>query len=231
MDRPVFGSHAPSKAERTMRLALDEGDRAFLRELHRLRAANVQELCRALGVTATAVRQRLVRLQGVGLIDRALVRSGRGRPHHRYVLTDLGLNELGDNYAELAALLWDELQQIDEPTVRNRVLGRMQQRLVQRYGGGVQGRTVTQRLEQLGQALAERGFPVEVDRSHSMPVLRERHCPYHDLAVADSAICTLEQGVYEQIVGVPLVLTQCCRNGDACCEFQVQAAATAAVPG
>lgn len=205
-----------------MRPALDDGDRAFLRELHQMRAANVQELCNALGVTATAVRQRLVRLQGLGLVDRALVRSGRGRPHHRYLLTEQGLKELGDNYAELAVLLWDELQQIEEPAVRNRVLDRMQQRLVQRYGSLVQGRTVLQRLEQLGQSLAERGFSVEIDRSGETLILRERHCPYHELAMADGGICSLEQRVYERIVGAPLVLAQCCRNGDACCEFQVQ---------
>ena len=103
-----------------MRLALDDADLAFLRELHRLREANVQELCAALGVTATAIRQRLVRLQGRGLIARTVLRAGRGRPHHNYVVTDAGQRELGDNYSELALLLWEELQQIDEPAVLKR---------------------------------------------------------------------------------------------------------------
>jgi len=210
-----------------MRSALDDGDRAFLRELHRLREANVHELCSALGVTATAIRQRLVRLQGLGLIDRAVVRSGRGRPHHSYVLTDAGQRELGDNYTELALLLWDELRQIEEPAIRERVLGRMQQRMVQNYGATVQGRTVDQRIEQLRGALSEHGFVVETERRGEVAVLREQHCPYHELASSDPTICRVEQGVFEQILGVPLTLAACCRNGDGCCEFHV----TGTTPG
>jgi predicted ArsR family transcriptional regulator len=206
-----------------MRSALDDGDRSFLGELHRLRTANVHELCGALGVTATAVRQRLVRLQGLRLIERTVVRTGRGRPHHTYVLTDAGHRELGDNFAELALLLWDELRQIEEPAVRERVLDRMQERLVQRYGAPVQGRTVPQRMEQLRGSLVERGFHVETDRQGDLSVLRERHCPYHELAAADSTVCTMEKGIFERILGVPLVLAQCCRNGDACCEFHAAA--------
>lgn len=203
-----------------MRSALDDGDLAFLRELHRLHEANVHDLCAALGVTATAVRQRLVRLQRQGLIDRTAVRAGRGRPHHKYVVTDLGQRELGDNYAELALLLWDELQQIEEPAVRTHVLGRMQDRMVQHYGGRLTGRTLPERMKQLRGVLHERGFLVEIDQRGDLPVLRERHCPYHDLAARDGAICDLEQKVFEQMLGSPLVLTQCCRNGDDCCEFQ-----------
>lgn len=203
-----------------MRSALDDGDLAFLRELHRLGGANVHDLCAALKVTATAVRQRLVRLQRQGLIDRTAVRTGRGRPHHSYVLTDAGQRELGDNYTELALLLWDELQQIEEPMVRERVLGRMQDRMVQHYGGRLTARTLGQRMDQLRGTLEERGFAVEVGVSDDLPVLRERHCPYHDLAAMDDAICHLEQKVFEQVLGSPLVLAQCCRNGDECCEFR-----------
>jgi len=206
-----------------MKSALDEGDRAFLGELHRLRSANVQQLCAALGVTATAVRQRLIRLQGLKLVERTVVRTGRGRPHHTYVLTDAGYRELGDNFTELALILWDELRQIEEPVVRDRVLDRLQDRLVHRYGAPVQARTVAQRMEQLREALADRGFSVETDRRGEVSVLRERHCPYHELASSDATVCTMEKGVFERILGVPLVLAQCCRNGDACCEFHAAA--------
>ena len=48
-----------------MKVFLDFNDREFLDRLHRLRAATVQELCDDLGVTATAVRQRLTRLLGL----------------------------------------------------------------------------------------------------------------------------------------------------------------------
>jgi predicted ArsR family transcriptional regulator len=63
-----------------MKTLLDSNDREFLERLHRLGAATVQEMCADLGVTATAVRQRLTRLGGLGLVSREVVRTGRRPP-------------------------------------------------------------------------------------------------------------------------------------------------------
>jgi predicted ArsR family transcriptional regulator len=203
-----------------VKLAIDFDDRQFLERLHRLRSATVQELCAETGVTATAVRQRLTRLQGLGLVGRETVRHGRGRPHHSYVVTEAGLRELGDNYAELAIILWREMRQIEDPAVRERIAARVREALVQRYGQAVQGASVTERFTELMLALNDRGFDVEVDASGGLPILRENNCPYHELAASDPAICELEHAVFQRVLGTELALTQCCLDGHACCEFQ-----------
>lgn len=207
-----------------MRSAIDSSDREFLERLHRLEAGTVQDICADLGVTATAVRQRLVRLQSLGLVSRELVRSGRGRPFYEYRLTRLGLRELGDNYADLAQILWRELRSIEEPAVRARVFDRIRQALADDYGRGVEGESLEQRFEELSGALAERGFDVEVDSSGHLPILRENHCPYLELATADPGICELEQAVFEKVLGAEVSLTQCCLDGHHCCEFQANGA-------
>ena len=155
-----------------------------------------------------------------GLVSRETVRQGRGRPHHAYVLTDLGLQQLGDNYGELALLLWNEMIQISDAQIRQAVVGRLRDAFVKRYGAQVTGATLADRLEQLRQALIQRGFHVEIDERGGLPVLRENNCPYHELATADRGICELEQEVFQQVLGVPLTLTQCCRDGHGSCEFQ-----------
>jgi predicted ArsR family transcriptional regulator len=111
------------------------------------------------------------------------------------------------------------LHAIDEPDVRHRVTGRIRDALAKQYGATVQGSNLLDRFSQLKTALAARGFSVEVDSRELLPILRENHCPYHDLAQQDSGICELEQQVFEQVLGVPLTLTSCCRKGDHCCEF------------
>jgi predicted ArsR family transcriptional regulator len=199
---------------------LDSADRDFLRRLHRREAATVQELCDELGVTATAVRQRLGRLAAAGLVARKEVREGRGRPHHAYSVTERGLRELGDNYSELALILWDELRNIPDGRVRRGVLDRIQETLARRYGRDVNGRTVEERIEQLRRSLAESGFDVEVAKTGRLPVLRENNCPYYDLATADPSICELEQRVFEKVLGAPVALTHRCVDGHHCCEFE-----------
>lgn len=202
-----------------MKVSVEEGDEQFLQQLHQAGGGTVQELCDTAGVTATAIRQRLTRLQGMGFVERQTVRSGRGRPHHAYRVTDAGRQQLGDNYAELALLLWDELHAIEEQSVRERVTNRIRDALVRRYGATVHGVTLTERLGELQSTLSDHGFRVEVDSQGLFPVLRETNCPYHELAQRDSGICELEQQVFERVLGTPLKLASCCRDGHACCEF------------
>jgi len=202
-----------------VKVAVEYGDEQFLQQLHQSGEATVHELCVSAGVTATAVRQRLSRLQGQGLIERQAVRSGRGRPHHAYRVTDAGRRQLGDNYEELALILWDELHGIEEPSIRDRVTNRIRNVLVQRYGSTVRGSSLVQRFGELKASLAERGFHVEVDVDGLLPVLRETNCPYHELSQKDSGICELEQQVFEEVLGTRLKLASCCRDGHSCCEF------------
>ncbi len=204
-----------------MALALDESDQAVLQWLQQQGQATIQDLCDTMAVTATAIRQRLNRLQDMGLIDRDTIRASRGRPHHVYVLTDSGRHQLGDNYAELALLLWDEIRQLEDIELRDRLFSRVEHQLAQRYGGTVQGATLEQRFTQLRNSLQERGFRVEVETRDGLPILRELHCPYHNLALGDTEICRVEQRVFEQVLGVKLTLTQSCRQGHGCCEFQI----------
>lgn len=202
-----------------MKVSVEQGDEQFLQQLHDAGGGTVQELCRVTGVTATAIRHRITRLQALGLIDRQTVRAGRGRPHHAYQLTDAGRQQLGDNYAELAILLWGELHSIEEPTVRERVTNRVREALVKRYGANVASDSLAERFGQLSKSLSGHGFRVEVGSAGLMPVLRETNCPYHELAQRDPGICELEQQVFEQVLGTPLKLASCCRDGHSCCEF------------
>jgi predicted ArsR family transcriptional regulator len=203
-----------------MRILIEHGDEQFLQQIHRLGHCSIQELCVAVKVTPTAVRQRLNRLQSLGLVTRETVRQGRGRPHHTYVVTDLGLKQLGDNYGELALLLWNELMRIEDREVRQGVMDRVREAMVRRYGANLDGHTLTERLAQLQDALSQRGFSMEVDTRDGLPILRESHCPYHELAAVDRGICELEQEVFQQVLRSPMVLTQCCLDGHTCCEFQ-----------
>ena len=73
-----------------MTCELTPSDRPLLERLRRRAGLTVAELASDLGVTATAVRQRLQRLLAGGFIQRFSESAGRGRPQHRYSLTERG---------------------------------------------------------------------------------------------------------------------------------------------
>ena len=131
------------------------------------------------------------------------------------------MRSLGDNYSDLALILWKELMQIEEPDIRQRVMSRIKEALSRRYGDGARfrNRSPLHRFMELKSALAQRGFSVEVDNDGTLPVLRESNCPYHELASQDSSICELEQSVFEEVLGMKIERTQCCMDGHHSCEF------------
>ncbi len=205
-------------------MSRDQSDHEFLSVLQRQSPATVQKLCEAIGVTATAVRQKLMRFQAEGLVDREVTRQDRGRPLHTYQLTNQGLKEIGDDHAEIAAILWRQMMQISDPDVRQSVLKGVQTALVERFGDFSNGTSLASRLQLLTSKMAEQGFDLEYDAGESssdLPILREHNCPYHELAAEDTSICDLEQSVFSELLGVPVELSSCRLDGHQCCEFQV----------
>ena len=204
-----------------MHKSLDHSDLDFLGHLHRLGSGTVQDLGTAIGVTATAIRQRLTRLEGAEMIARRLVRAARGRPHYVYEVTSKGLRQLGDNYGDLALILWREVQRIDDPVAKEKVVDGLRNAMVQRFGQ-IEGRTMDERMKRFRDSLVSHGYDVEVSHDGQFPVLRENSCPYQELADEDRGICDLEQEVFQQVLGGDVKLTQCCMDGHRCCEFEVR---------
>lgn len=203
-----------------MKTILDQSDTEFLGTLHRLGPKTVQEIGEAVGVTATAIRQRLSRLQGSELIVRELVRAGRGRPHYTYRVTTKGLRQLGDNYGDLALILWREIRAIDDDRVRGQITDRIRDALVARFGP-MDGSTVQEKMRRLREVLLNRGYDVDVVPGQ-LPILRENSCPYQELADEDRAICDLEQEVFQRVLGADVKLSSCCLDGHHCCDFEVR---------
>ena len=198
----------------------ESSDVGILDLLRKVGPLGVTELASAMRVTPTAVRQRLVRLMARGLIDRQLARAGRGRPSHRYALTEKGRRQTGANFVDLAMALWKEVRAIQDPEVRRGLLGRIAKTMAGMYGSQVSGTTTVERMQSVSQIFAERNVPFDVDESARLPVLTAMACPYPELAEQDRGICALEQLMFSEMVGQRLHLADCRLDGDACCRFE-----------
>ena len=59
---------------------------------------------------------------GSGLMQRESVKAARGRPSHRYSLTNKGRRQTGSNFADLTIALWQEIRSIKDPEIRSGLL-------------------------------------------------------------------------------------------------------------
>jgi DeoR family transcriptional regulator, suf operon transcriptional repressor len=182
---------------------------------------SVAELADAMVVTPTAIRQRLTRLLSREIIQRESLRNGRGRPKHRYWLTDKGMQMTGSNFTDLAMVLWREVRALEAPELRREILRRLSQALASGYANKVQGETASERLHSVAEILAQRRIPTSVDDNLERPTLTAHACPYPVLSDQDHSVCTMERMMISELVGKDVRLTKCRLEGDEQCRFQV----------
>src|SRR4051794_22761603 len=114
----------------------ETSDRSLLDMIRRHGPMPIAEMTERLGVTPTAIRNRLTRLVESGMVERRAESGGRGRPKHVYRASVAAQKMLGQNYADLAVVLWGEMMR----TVEDRKLRRgLFRRVTPRAGGGLSG--------------------------------------------------------------------------------------------
>lgn len=203
-----------------MSTVTETSDARLLDLLKQQGALSIADLARATAVTATAVRQRLTRLMAQGLIERKTTRAGRGRPSHRYSLSEKARRQAGNNYGDLAIMLWEEIRAVKDPEIRRGLFQRLAAAMARFYADRIKGATPAGRMESLKELFSERRVPMEVNSSGSSPVLTVLDCPYPELAEKDRGICAVEKMMFAELLDAPLRLSQCRLEGHSCCQFE-----------
>lgn len=179
----------------------------------------ISALAGHLGITGTAVRQRIARLTDAGWVSRKAVSEGRGRPSHQYSLTDLGRRQAGGNFADLAFALWEEIRLIPDISVRRGLLQRIASRMAETYS--VAGKSTREKMQAVAELFGDRQVPISVGSKGELPVLTARCCPYPVLAEQDRSVCAMEKMLFSEMVGEKLHLSECRLDGGTCCTFEV----------
>ena len=202
-------------------------DRTLVEFIRRVGDSSIQEMVDFTGVTATAIRQRLSRLMDQGLVVRQSEAVGRGRPTHRYSLSSAGVRSAGDNYRDLASVLWAELRAIDNPDVKHRLLRRVVERMGQLYREQIGGDSIAERFTSLKRLMQDQDIAFEVEQSSGperLPILKAYACPYPDLAEQDRSICSMEKMLFSELLGESVRLDCCRLDGAVSCNFVTSSA-------
>lgn len=113
------------------------------------------EIARAMGVSRTAVQQRLTRLSNERSIQCEVVKYGQGRPRYRYWLTEQGMQLTAGESAELAVRRWEEVQQSRGPEQRAAMLRRISEALALAHDKRRKGQATAEPMKEVVQLLAE----------------------------------------------------------------------------
>jgi predicted ArsR family transcriptional regulator len=163
---------------------------AFLTELRR--PATIEEIAAHLSLHSTGVRAHLARLEEAGLVDRRVVRSGRGRPHYEWTVAPgaMPTGRRPDAHAQLACWLAGAF-----------AAGATTPRGLEEYGYEV-GRALAPTggreppADALGDVLAAMGFQPDRRSEGDVTTYELRNCPYRDAVHAGGRhVCGLHVGI------------------------------------
>ena len=199
--------------------SVHNSDHAILELLRDHEQLPVNQLSELLDVTATAVRQRLTRLMLQGFIERFNERHGRGRPQHFYRLTSAGRREVGQNFADLAMVLWQEFCAIEDEALKQRMIESIARRLASKYAREIRGVSLEEKMASIAELFGQRKIPVAVEHDGSLPILNVKACPYPDLVTEDRSICEMEASLFSELIGSEVELQEVDSAGGCSCRF------------
>ena len=201
-------------------------DRQLLDVLRRHESMAIGELVDTMGVTATAVRQRIDRMLEMGLVSRTKNSRGRGRPSYAYMLSPAGHREAGADARQLAEAMWHAISELPDTETRDWLLRQIAKRLGAEFrqelkADALSSNSLADRMASMSQLLAEKRFLAEYSNTGDLPVLDMHACPYPHLTDEDQRrdMCQLEQEMLSEALGQQMHLSRCQLDGHNCCQF------------
>jgi predicted ArsR family transcriptional regulator len=179
---------------------------------------SVQALGAELGISRNAAHQQVMALEREGLIEKDVAIRTKGRPSQAYRLSAAGGATFPRQYALLARQMLEELSRHLGPAELPRAMERIGLSLADSLRVSVEGDT-DQRLEQIAGLMRGLGYESATIEGAEGTEIEAHNCVFHDLAVADPAICEVDLALLRSLSGKKVDHLRCMARGERSCRF------------
>lgn len=191
-------------------------------------SATVNTLTTAIGVTPVTVRHHLLALMGDGLVRREPVRSGVGRPQHRYLLTEAGLRQFPNRYHVLAAHLLTSIKSLETPLDIERLLETIVSQTLP-LPDDLAALPPPERLHALVASFNAQQISAVVNTNDDGQAELRLSCPYAYIAKHHPELCRVDEKVLRGKLSLPMQRAACLLDGDKSCTFSIQLTGTESI--
>jgi len=179
---------------------------------------SVQALSGALGISRNAAHQQMVSLEREGLVERAAAIRTRGRPSQGYRLSAAGKATFPRQYALLARQLLEELSRHLGPEELHQALTRIGVSLADSLRSEVRG-NADEAVSLIAGVMRELGYESHSIEGEAGTEIEAHNCVFHDLAMADQAICEVDLALLRSLSGKAVEHRRCMARGERSCRF------------
>ena len=185
---------------------------------------SVQTLGAALGISRNAAHQQVIALEREGLIERDVAIRTKGRPSQGYRLSEAGGATFPRQYALLARQMLDELARVLGPADLKQAMERIGLSLADSLRSSM-GEDPSERLPRIAGLMRQLGYESAVVEGREDREIEAHNCVFHDLAVADPAICEVDLALLRSLSGKKVDHLRCMARGERSCRFAFRPAA------
>jgi predicted ArsR family transcriptional regulator len=189
------------------------------------------ELAAALGVTAEAARQQLMKVASDGLVVAQSESHGVGRPAQRWSLTPAGHARFPDRHGELTVQIIraarKELGQVGLERLIDARAAEARANYVAELEGAA---SLAERVARLAAIRSREGYMAEWQTDKSCFLLIENHCPICAAATECQGFCRSELELFAEALGPDVAIdrTEHIVAGARRCVYRIQPQASAA---
>jgi predicted ArsR family transcriptional regulator len=202
-------------------LSMSEAGRSRDRILEMLLRAEeplgVQSLAATLGVSRNAAHQSVSALEREGLVERAATIRTKGRPSRGFRLSPAGRATFPRQYSLLAGQLLGELSRHLPPGRLNETLERVGASLAATLPPIDPGSDDA--IAKIAAVMRDLGYESQAVEGEDGTEIEAHNCVFHDLAMAEPAICEVDLSLLRSLSGRGVEHRRCMARGERSCRF------------
>lgn len=211
-----------------MKSALHENQKRILDYLlNRPDGATLEELSGHLGITRTAVREHILRIEHLGYLAHADSKGLVGRPRRRYFLSAEGQETFPRQYSWLSSVLLELLARDLGVKGVSRIMRNLARDVAQSMMARFEKTESAPALfAEVTAALNELGYRAALKQSdlRKGAVIEATNCVYHSVAMRHPELCQFDVHFLENATGMKVELENCIAKGGSTCRFCIRRA-------
>jgi predicted ArsR family transcriptional regulator len=186
----------------------------------------LEELSAHLGITKTATKEHVIKLETAGYLTFKDIRGAVGRPRRSYLITPEGQETFPRKYSWLSNALLELLaDDLGEDAVQ-KIMSNLAKKVATSMKDQLQNAGSTaELLELIAQTMNDLGYRTALKQAdlRKGAVLEATNCVYHEVAKKHPSLCTFDvQFIKHATGGMQVRLESCIARGGSVCRFCVR---------
>lgn len=191
--------------------------------LGKTHGATLGELSQFLEITKTAVKEHIIRLEGMGYIFFSDLKEGVGRPKRYYKLSPEGQEVFPKQYAWLSNQLLEFLSETMGKTKTENLMRQLADKIALSFKERFSNSTGN-KIKILESIMNELGYRVVARQSdlRKTGIIEASNCVYHSVAREHPELCQFDIQFIKTSLNAEVELDSCIAKGGSVCRFCIK---------